>query len=330
MTGKPIGVRLFRIFLIALAGLLGTAIVLTGILVLVDVGQRRRILHEQSALSGGGSYLEVNGTLVHFRRAGLVPDPLALVAPKPPLVLIHGLMGSSMDFEYVQPALASDRTVIAVDLIGFGLSDKSTALDYSKRSMAETIAGLMNQLGFSNYDVLGHSMGGEVALHLALNHPEQVDRLILLDSAGLTADGAPGANSQNRQTRLPPWLIEVVFKNTLLEKAVFKTCLYNPDPFMPLAFEKLYYFVQQIPAETLAKFIADSDSGSVAGRLSEIRQKTRIIWGEQDRIISLSQGHALAAAIPGSQLQAIGQCGHLPYLEKPEELVRLVQDFLAD
>ena len=330
MTGKPIGVRLFRIFLMALAGLLGTAIVLTGILVLFDVGQRRRILHEQSALSGGGSYLEVDGKLVHFRRAGPVPDPLALVAPKPPLVLIHGLMGSSMDFEHVQPALAADRTVIAIDLIGFGLSDKSTALNYSKRFMAETIAGLMCQLGFERYDVLGHSMGGEVALNLALHHAEQVNRLILLDSAGLTADGAPGENSQGRQTRLPHWLIEVVFKNVLLEKAVFKTCLYNPDPFMPLAFEKLYYFVQQIPAETLAKFIADSDSGSVAGRLSEIRQKTRIIWGEQDRIIPISQGQALAAAIPGSQLQVIGQCGHLPYLEKPEELVRLVKDFLAD
>jgi pimeloyl-ACP methyl ester carboxylesterase len=235
-----------------------------------------------------------------------------------------------MDFEFIQPELAKERPVIAVDLIGFGLSDQSVSLDYSKKAMADTIAGLMALLDYDRYDVLGHSMGGEVALHLALNHQDRVGRLILLDSAGLLTAGMPGTEGSGRTAGASPFLIDLVFKNTIVEKRVFRTCLYEPKPFMPLAFEKLYYFVGQIPPETLARFIEDNDSGAVADRLGEIRQPTRIIWGEQDRIIPLSQGEALKDAIPGSRLDVIAECGHLPYLEQPEELIRLIRAFLAE
>ncbi len=325
---RPLQVRLAQILLLSLAFLLVIVVVLSAMLILVDLGQRRRIARDQSALSGGGSYLTINNALIHYRQAGPVTDPLALIKPEPPLVLIHGLMGSSQDFEFIQPQLASDRTVIAVDLIGFGLSDKSSDLNYSKKSMAEMIAGLMNRLGHDQFDVLGHSMGGEVALHLALDHGDKVSRLILLDSAGLSTSSTPAHGSEGPRMARSPMVIDLVFKNTFLEKTVFRNSLHDPKPYMPLAFEKLYYFVEKIPPQTLARFIADSDSGAISGRIHEISQPTQIIWGEQDRIIPVAQAEALHRQVPESRLDIITECGHLPYLEQPEELTRLILEFL--
>lgn len=347
----PSGWRLLQMLLWILLTLVTLGIISAGTLVLADVSHRRRVSQEQAVLATGGHYLVVNGALVHFRQAGPTPEkstPYAAPAVLPsasdssstenlPLVLIHGLMGSSQDFEFIQPLLARQRTVIAVDLIGFGLSDKSTALSFSKRSMADTVAGLMSELGYNRYDVLGHSMGGEVALNIALYYRDRVSRLILLDSAGTMQTGAPSTATaagsgdpaaDGSGSNASPLLIDLVFKNYFVERQVFKTCLYETKPYMPLAFDKLYYFAHQIPAETLARFIADSDSGRIASRLGEISQPTRIIWGETDRIIPLPQGQALAAAIPGSDLKVIAHSGHLPYLEKPAELVSLIDEFL--
>ena len=313
-----------------LLGVLILVIVLVGILILADRLQRQRVIREQAALAEGGHFLDVAGVTVHYRESGPGSDG-SVADPAAPLVLIHGLLGSSQDFEFIQQVLAQKRPVIAVDLIGFGLSDKSTALNFSKRAMADTIAGLMEQLGYTRYAILGHSMGGEVALHLALAYPDRVARIVLLDSAGLaqTAPGhSDGPTAGTRPTQVPSCLIDLVFQNYYVERQVFRTCLADPKPYLPLAFDKLYYFVAQIPPETLAHFIADSDSGSIADRLGTISQSTWIIWGEQDRIIPLTQGRLLQAAIPGSTLQVIPECGHLPYLEKPDELVALIDYFL--
>ena len=167
------------------------AAVIAGVVLLVFLvaaaafagGKRQglRVFQEYSDLDNGGQFEIVDGFEMHYRE--MKPADMAL--SKTPLVLIHGLMGSSKDFEHIQPALALQRVVIAVDLPGFGRSDKDPALDFSKASMSRLVAGLMASLGYERYEVLGHSMGGEVAQRIALEYPDQVTGLILLDSAGL-------------------------------------------------------------------------------------------------------------------------------------------------
>ncbi len=134
----------------------------------------------------------------------------------------------------VYPAgTGQERPVIAVDLIGFGLSDQSVSLDYSKKAMADTIAGLMALLDYDRYDVLGHSMGGEVALHLALNHQDRVGRLILLDSAGLLTAGMPGTEGPGRTAGASPFLIDLVFKTRLSKRGFSEPASTNRNPLCP-------------------------------------------------------------------------------------------------
>ena len=304
------------------------AAVIAGVVLLVFLvaaaafagGKRQglRVFQEYSDLDNGGQFEIVDGFEMHYRE--MKPADMAL--SKTPLVLIHGLMGSSKDFEHIQPALALQRVVIAVDLPGFGRSDKDPALDFSKASMSRLVAGLMASLGYERYEVLGHSMGGEVAQRIALEYPDQVTGLILLDSAGLA--------EKRRSTNLPPFLVDLVFKNYYLQRQVFRSSLYDTQPYMPEAFDKLYYYSGRIPGETLSAFVADDDSGGVADRLWEIRQPVLIVWGEQDRIIPLSQGIALQETIPGSRLEVLADCGHLPYLEKPSGLTAWIEAFLAE
>ncbi len=132
--------------------------------------------------------------------------------------------------------------------------------------MAGLCAALMAELGFDRYIVLGHSMGGEVSLHLALAHPERVEKLVLLNSAGWQD------LQQGHRMMLPGWFIEVVFKNYLAQRLFFPLTVYDRQIATTENFNRFFFFNDQIPAATLVKLTRDNDSGRLAGRFGEIRQ----------------------------------------------------------
>ena len=258
--------------------------------------------------------IEVDGARLHYRHMGDNEEVL---------LLIHGFMGSSYDFHQIMPVLAEHFTVYAVDQIGFGLSDKSTDLDYRKANSASLIASMMENLNVEHYHILGHSMGGEVAMHIALNRPDNVSRLILLNSAGLTDP------QQGRNTKLPAFLIEYVFKNYTLQRLVFNRTVYDQNVASRDNFNRFFYFNKQIPARTLVKITQDNDSGSLADQISDINQPSLVIWGRQDNIIPLEQGMSLYSQLRNSEIVILENCGHLPYLEKPHELSGHIRSFLT-
>jgi pimeloyl-ACP methyl ester carboxylesterase len=267
-----------------------------------------------TVLTQGVSEADISGARLSYRQAGSTGEPL---------LLIHGFLGSSYDFAGLIPRLSETCQVVAVDLIGFGLSDKSVNLDYSKQNMADLVHQLMRRLGHERYSVLAHSMGGEVALNLAYANPAAVSNLILLDSAGLTD------LQQGYRPALPSWLIDGIFKNYLVQRLYFPVTVYNRQYAGRDAFDRFFFFNNQIPAATLGKLTADNDSGRLAGVLDQIRQPTLIIWGRNDRIIPLEQGVALAASLPDSRLVVLDDCGHLPYLEKPDHVLAEILGFLS-
>ena len=266
-------------------------------------------------LASGVQYCDLAEASIAYRRFG---------SDGPAMLLIHGFLGSSHDFSRIWTTLAETHQVIAVDLIGFGLSSKSAELDYSKKNMADLCSLLMAELGFSQYSVLGHSMGGEVALHMASQYPSLVDRLILLNSAGVTDI------QQGFRPALPDWFIEGVFKNYLVQRLYFPMTVHERDAADRDTFNRFFFFNSQIPASTLAKMTRDNDSGSLQHQLGTIAQPVLLIWGAQDRIIPLQQGKLLDSLLPNSRLAVLEGCGHLTFLERPAETLAEITRFLNE
>ena len=238
------------------------------------------------------------------------------------ILLIHGLMGSSHDFAGLWPDLSRTRTVVSIDLIGFGLSDKSTKLDYSKENMAKLCGQLMLDLGYDKFTVLGHSMGGEVALNVAILFGQSVQKLILVDSAG-TEDLQRGFTRP-----VPVWMIEGIVKNYLVQRIYFPAAFADRAQATSERFNQFYFFNRQIPGETLQKLIADNDSGRLKTRLGEIDQPTLVVWGRDDKVIPLEQACRFTSDLPQSELVVIDAAGHLPFIEKKEETLQAINSFL--
>ena len=310
----------------------GWVILTAGIVLLValfagvDYTQNKRVIKQyQALLTADVQNLTVDGIRLSYRVMGqFLDEQQSSALCTEPILLIHGFLGSSYDFSRVMPDLAKDRPVIAVDLAGFGLSDKSPDLDYSKKHMSELLLRFMDLLGYEHYAIMGHSMGGEIALRMALAEPGRITRLILISSGG-------GADIQRGfRSAVPEWLLEHVFKNYLVQRLYFPLAVGSLSAASTATFDPFFYFNKQIPAATLNRMTLSNDSGLIAGRLGEIQQPSLLVWGKDDRVIPLSQGNLLDERIPDSRLVVFDHCGHLVALERPAELIAEVHAFLVE
>src|SRR3990172_11255761 len=137
--------------------------------------QRRFEDLEPETAGAPGTFVDVDGVRVHYVEAGRGE----------PVVLVHGWNGSTFSFRHTIPELARTHRVVALDLLGFGYSERPPRGDYSVTAQVRLVAGLMDRLGIPRAAVVGHSMGGGIAMHLALSHPERVSRLVLVDSVSV-------------------------------------------------------------------------------------------------------------------------------------------------
>lgn len=239
-----------------------------------------------------------------------------------PLLLTPGIPAIADDWGPLTRRLSAGRRVIAFDNRGSGTST-TTGGPYSTRQLAADAVGLLDHLGIRRADVFGISLGGMIAQELALGWPERVDRLIL----GCTHAGLAYSAPQPRETAR-------AFSIETDDWAERMRAL------APLAFS------EQVEPATLAAFIEKKSKdvqdpegyraqiAAVLGhdayeRLAEIASPTLIVTGDDDRIIPALSSNVLHEAIPGSRLQEIEGAGHLFFIERPEETVRLVEDFLA-
>ena len=311
-----------------LAFVAAALVVCAAVFALVDRFQAARINRQyQEQLTADVKNLTVDGVRISYREMGAVrsDDPSGAEPDDQPepLLLIHGFMGSSYDYHAVMPGLAENRSVIAVDLVGFGLSDKSPDLDYSKKRMADLLLRFMALLKVDRYAIIGHSMGGEIALRMTLTEPQHISRLILISSGG-SADiqrGFAGA--------APEWLLESIFKNYLIQRLYFPLAVGQIRYASASSFDPFFFFNRQIPAATLNQMTRDNDSGQIAGRLGEISQPTLLVWGDKDRIVPLRQGRIMDEQIPDSRLVIYENCGHLVAMERPDALLVDIEAFFT-
>ncbi len=254
------------------------------------------------------------------------------------LILIHGLASNLGFWRYNIPALAEHYRVIAIDLPGYGRSEKSAEYDYSLSFQAATIRDLIDELGLEHVTLVGQSMGGQIAMITALQYPEAVDRLVLVDPAGIESF-LPGEGKWLRGV----YSIEAIRKTP--EDAIRRNLALNFNDWH----DRLEWMVEE--RVRLAKtdefdLFADAVVKSVGAMLDEpttpyldrIEQPTLIVYGEDDGLIPNPYLHPGfpervfeegAERIPNATLEEIDDAGHLSMIERPEAFDRTVLEWLG-
>jgi pimeloyl-ACP methyl ester carboxylesterase len=257
---------------------------------------------------------------------------------EPPIVFIHGLSSYMGFWEHQLPEFARSRRVLALDLPGYGASGRPDA-PYTPPWYAEVVSHWLAALSVEEAVIVGHSMGGQVALTLALTHPDQVDRLVLAAPAGLERF-SPGTAG---------WMKEYWHEGRALEaseaelRATFTTVVFNhPDAGVERLLEERVR-MSSTPAfrgtsVAVSRSIAGMLDHPVADRLSEITAPTLLIFGTDDRMIPnpVFTGGATrtiaeqgARAIPGARLVLLPGAGHTVHHDAPDAFNREVANFLG-
>ena len=245
------------------------------------------------------------------------------------ILFIHGFLGSSYDFVHVMDALKQSYHVVAVDLIGFGLSSKPLSYDYGKANQAETVYDFIQEKNLSNLTVMAHSMGGEVTIHVVASYPDLFNDLILIGSAGYVEEG-----SSSTPPTLPLFVYKEIVQNYYIQRAFFLTAYSEYERENKLItfeeFDEMYIVNRTIPPEILRKFSADNDTMNMTDELDTITMPVLLIWGEFDGFIPLSMGVKLQEAFgENATLTVMPSAGHLPFDTFFEDFMHHVEEFIA-
>jgi pimeloyl-ACP methyl ester carboxylesterase len=257
---------------------------------------------------------------------GLPPEKTAVVYGQniryieagqgPTVILLHGLGSVKEIWSANIGALSAKYHVYAPDQIGFGHSDKPL-LQYKIVTFVDFLHGFMQSQNLSKATLVGNSLGGWIALDFAARHPELVDKLVLVDSAGLPWEKALAMDLNPASLADMRTLLESLFydKKMVTEQFVlqaFTNHVRNNDG----------YTIER----TLAGFAQNQFEDA---KLSSLHAPTLVVWGRADELISVSRGERLRDGIPEAKLVVFEQCGHVPQLEKPAEFNQVLMDFLG-
>jgi pimeloyl-ACP methyl ester carboxylesterase len=242
----------------------------------------------------------------------------------PPVILLHGLGGDKSNWAYTTPVLAKNYHVYVPDQIGFGESDKPL-IAYRIGTLVDFLDGFYKKLGIAKAIVVGNSLGGWTAAAFTLAHPEKVDRLVLVDSAGYSL-AKTGVQAQRE-------LLQVLNPSTVAsEKALMGIILANKamvtDAFAEGAFAQ---HMRRNDGYTIDRFL-DSllrNEDVIDGKLDAIKVATLVVWGREDGLIPLSAGQMMGTEIAGSQTVILDHCGHVPQIECAVPFNTALMKFLA-
>jgi pimeloyl-ACP methyl ester carboxylesterase len=272
--------------------------------------------------------IELHGRRVIYRVAG----------SGPPIVLIHGMLNSSSHWRSVALNLAGDYTVIAPDLIGHGDSAAPRG-DYSLGAHAASIRDLLAAIGIDRATIVGHSLGGGVAMQFFYQFPQRVERLALISSGGLGREVTPSL----RSAALPgvsPLLAMTIRPRLVAAMAQGGAHLRDRGVGAGVYLQAAARALRPLQSEgardaflqTLRAVIdVHGQRVSATDRLYLLEAlPTLIVWGERDNTIPLAHGRAAHEAIPASRFETLAAAAHFPHLEDPDGLSALLRQFMSE
>ena len=280
-------------------------------------------------MTGETQFREIHG----YRRA------FRMLGEGPALLLIHGIADSSETWLPVLDALAEHHTVIAPDLLGHGESDKPRA-DYAVAAYACGMRDLLAVLGIDRVTVVGHSLGGGVAMQFAYQFPERCERIVLVSSAGIGAEMHPVFRLATLPGAGPALgvLSALPLRTAVLASAPVLRLLggagLGPDLDYALAryaqladptARKAFLRTVRAAADPWGQAITMLDRSYLARHLP-----TQLIWGGRDNIIPSAHAALAQQALPGSRLEIFEEAGHFPHHQDPARFVKVITDFLTE
>jgi 2-hydroxy-6-oxonona-2,4-dienedioate hydrolase len=278
---------------------------------------------EEVRKRGYGEYVTAGGIKIRYLVMGSGPQVL----------LLHGFGGFLETWAFNIPPLSKRYRVYAIDLPGHGLSDKPEG-GYTTAFAIESANDIMEALGVNQATLIGHSLGGAVSINIALSLPERVNKLVLIDCAGLS--------------RNLPWLYRLcslpVLGNILMSLAV--------EPALEHSIKRVFYNAPVLSREMMDIILKNASQPGVRETLKRIiRQHVRLrgprpeallierlpqlkvpilfVHGAQDRVLPLKHVREAFSMAPNSRVKIFDQCGHCPHIEKAVEFNEIVLEFLA-
>jgi pimeloyl-ACP methyl ester carboxylesterase len=271
--------------------------------------------------------IEIHGQPVTYHKMG----------EGPPVLLVHGITSSSRTWKSVMPRLAAKYTVIAPDLLGHGRSAKPQG-DYSLGAYASGMRDLLVALDVPKATVVGHSLGGGIAMQFAYQFPDRISRLVLVDTGGIGREVNPAL----RAATLPgaEYVLPVLFTPTLHDAGLkVRNFLAGIGLRGSADVEGVAEgFASLTEADARRAFINTVRSVidptgqrvSAADRLYLTREiPSLIVWGDRDRIIPVSHADLAHELMPGSRLEIFPGAGHFPFNDDPDRFIEVLEEFIA-
>ncbi|GAB4305269.1 MAG: alpha/beta fold hydrolase [Geminocystis sp.] len=244
---------------------------------------------------------------------------------KTPVLLLHGFDSSVFEYRRLLPFLKKEYEVWALDLLGFGFTQRQANLNYSPHSIRTHLYHFWSTMINKPMILVGASMGGASAIDFCLSYPQAVEKLVLLDSGGLTKQPIIG------KFLFPPLgdLATEFLRNLKVRQSISKTAYFNPEFASEDALRCAALHLQcENWSKALISFTKSGGYGSFAEELGQIRAETLILWGKNDKILGIKPASQFQELIPQSKLVWIDNCGHVPHLEKSEITAHHILDFV--
>jgi abhydrolase domain-containing protein 6 len=255
-------------------------------------------------------FLDLGSCLLHYFEYNH-PDPSGSV------LLLHGLGTSASTWIHILPWLVKEYHVVAVDLPGFGFSRLSAGISsYSLSQHCAALSALVDRIGSETFTLVGHSFGGWIAIRLAAARPERVQRLLLVDTAGVSY---PGAEELRRL-----FTVESTASMRRLLQALWYRYPWYLRPFAPA----LYHEMAKRQISSIVSSISEEDL--LAQEFSLLTMPVNVVWGREDKVISPEVVAVIQRNVPRASVDFVDRCGHVPQLERPQELKRILRRILAE
>lgn len=267
-------------------------------------------------------FLAIDGMLVHLRDQGPRDDPA-------PIVLLHGTSASLHTWEGWAAALQTKRRVISLDLPGFGLTGPFPDGDYRMAHYSAFLSHVLDQLQVPRAVVAGNSFGGQLAWQFALDHPQRVERLVLVDAAGYprNATSIPIGFRLAQIPALAPLMANLLPRQMI--EASIRNVYGDPSKVSDELIDRYYELTLRAGnREALRQRFIQAEAGQGFTRIAELKVPTLIIWGGRDELIPPDNAERFNRDIQGSRLVLFDDPGHVPQEEDPSRTVAVLMGFL--